>query len=57
MALSVSAQTSGSVRQVKDFIIYKDSNYYSTFPSVIKKQDGEILLAFRRAPNFWRKGE
>jgi len=31
--------------------IYDDSMYYSAFPSIIKKHDGELLLAFRRAPN------
>ena len=51
ITFSVSAQTSGKVRKVKDFIIYKDSSYYSTFPTVVKKEDGELILAFRRAPN------
>lgn len=38
------------VRKIKDLIIYKDDTYYSAFPSVIKKPDGEFFLAFRRAP-------
>ncbi len=42
------------VRKVKDIVIYQDPAYYSTFPSVIKRPNGEILLAFRRAPE--RKG-
>ncbi len=50
-AFSISAQSTGKVRKVKDFIIYKDSSYYSTFPTVVKKEDGELILAFRRAPN------
>lgn len=37
--------------KVKDFIIYQDQNYYSTFPSVVKKSNGEYLVAFRRAPD------
>lgn len=40
-----------SLQKVKDVIIYRDSLYYSAFPSVIKRPDGEILVAFRRAPN------
>lgn len=40
-----------SVRKVKDIVIYHDDTYYSAFPSVIKKPDGELFLAFRRAPN------
>ncbi len=39
------------IRKVKDLIIYKDSLFYSTFPSVVKRPDGEVLVAFRRAPN------
>ena len=40
-----------SIRKVKDIIIYKDTAFFSTFPSIIKKPDGELLLAFRRAPD------
>jgi len=47
------------VFKIKDFIIYEDSRFYSSFPSVIKRSDGEILVAFRRAPDrkiFGEKG-
>lgn len=40
--------------KIKDIIIYEDDRFYSSFPSVIRKPDGEFLLAFRRAPE--RKG-
>uniref|UniRef100_UPI003216DDDC sialidase family protein n=1 Tax=uncultured Draconibacterium sp. TaxID=1573823 RepID=UPI003216DDDC len=39
------------IRKVKDVVIYKDSNFYSSFPSVIRRPDGEIIVAFRRAPD------
>ncbi len=39
------------VRKIKDIIIYKDPSFYSSFPSVVKRADGEILVAFRRAPD------
>tara|TARA_R110002049_G_scaffold28018_4_gene96647 strand:+ start:63486 stop:64739 length:1254 start_codon:yes stop_codon:yes gene_type:complete len=39
------------VRKIKDLVIYKDSMFFSTFPSVIKRPDGKILVAFRRAPD------
>lgn len=38
------------VRKVRDVVIYQDKQFYATFPSVVKKKDGEILVAFRRAP-------
>lgn len=40
-----------SVKKLRDFIIYEDAQFYSSFPSVIKKGDGEIIVAFRRAPD------
>jgi sialidase-1 len=50
--------TSGSgVRKLKDIIIYEDAKFHSAFPSVIKRPDGEIIVAFRRAPNRLALGE
>src|SRR5690606_11670285 len=40
-----------AARKIKDIVIYQDDTYYSSFPSVIKKPDGELFLAFRRAPD------
>jgi hypothetical protein len=45
------------VRKIKDVLIYKDTSFYSTFPSVVKRPDGELLVAFRRAPNRMIFGE
>lgn len=56
--LSDSDSLSG-IRKVKDIIVYQDSLFYSSFPSVIKRPDGELIVAFRRAPNrkiFGEKG-
>lgn len=44
-------QTNPSVKKIKDFVIYENPDFYASFPSVIKKEDGEILVAFRRAPD------
>jgi sialidase-1 len=40
-----------SVHKIKDIVIYEDPRFYSSFPSVIKRPDGELLVAFRRAPD------
>ncbi|WP_353719956.1 sialidase family protein [Dyadobacter sp. 676] len=45
------------IRKVRDVVIYEDKQFYSTFPSVVKKKDGEILVAFRRAPERRQFGE
>ena len=39
------------VKKIKDIIIYEDPLFYSSFPSVIKRPDGELIVAFRRAPD------
>lgn len=47
------------VKKLKDFVIYEDIQFYSSFPSVIKCEDGKIIVAFRRAPDrkiFGEKG-
>jgi len=45
--LTLSAQ----VRKEMDVVIYEDANFHSAFPSVVKTDDGELLVAFRRAPD------
>jgi sialidase-1 len=40
-----------SVRKIKDIVIYEDQKFYSSFPSVIRRPDGEFIVAFRRAPD------
>ncbi len=47
------------VRKIRNVVIYEDARFHSAFPSVIKREDGELILAFRRAPNrkiFGEKG-
>jgi sialidase-1 len=39
------------VNKLRDIIIYQDTMFYSAFPSVVKSPEGEIIVAFRRAPN------
>jgi sialidase-1 len=39
------------VRKIQDVIIYQDPKFHAAFPSVIKKKNGELVLAFRRAPD------
>ena len=39
------------IHKLKDVVIYKDSCFYSSFPSVIKRPDGELIVAFRHAPD------
>lgn len=45
------------IKKIKDVVIYEDARFYSCFPSVIRRPNGELLVAFRRAPNKMILGE
>lgn len=55
--LAVAADESRSAHKVRDFVIYQDATFYATFPSVVRRPDGELLVAFRRAPSRLALGE
>ena len=38
-------------------LIYQDDLFYCAFPSIVRRPDGELLVAFRRAPNRRLLGE
>lgn len=38
------------LKKIKDIVIYEDPKFYSAFPSAVRRPDGEIIVAFRRAP-------
>ena len=46
-----------SIRKIRDVVIYSDDRFYSAFPSVIRRSDGELIVAFRRAPDRKMFGE
>jgi hypothetical protein len=48
---------SPALRKVEDIVIYSDDKFYSAFPSIVRRPDGELLVAFRRAPERRRLGE
>jgi sialidase-1 len=39
------------VKKIRDIVIYEDDRFHSAFPSVIKLENNEFMLAFRRAPD------
>jgi hypothetical protein len=45
------AETGPGARKVRDMVIYQDAKFYASFPSIVKRPDGELLVAFRRAPS------
>lgn len=51
------AQPAAGLRKLDDVVIYADARFHSAFPSVVRRPDGEIVLAFRRAPDRRQFGE
>jgi len=62
-SVSLQAQAEAShppntgIRKLEDIVIYRDGRFYSSFPSIVHRSDGELLVAFRRAPERRRFGE
>ncbi|MEO6246531.1 MAG: sialidase family protein [Opitutaceae bacterium] len=48
---------SQGIRKIKDVVIYSDARFHCAFPSVEQRPDGELLVAFRRAPERRLLGE
>jgi len=44
------------MKKIDDSIVYSDRSFYCAFPSVVCLPDGELIAAFRRAPNRKRFG-
>jgi sialidase-1 len=45
------------MRVLENVVIYEDPRFYSAFPSIVRRADSELLVAFRRAPERRRFGE
>lgn len=57
IAPAVAADLAPGVRKMRDLVIYEDATFYASFPSVVTRPDGEVLVAFRRAPSRVALGE
>ena len=44
------AESPADITKLKDIVIYHDDSFYSAFPSIVRRLDGELIVAFRRAP-------
>ncbi len=49
--IGAGAKGASVISGLENINIYHDPKYYAAFPSVIKNSNGEILVAFRRAPD------
>jgi len=48
---------SAGIRKIGDVTIYQDARFHCAFPSIVRRPDGELLVAFRRAPDRRLLGE
>jgi sialidase-1 len=55
--IPLKAATAPRLRKAQDIVIYEDAKFYASFPSIVKRADGELLVAFRRAPERRAFGE
>jgi sialidase-1 len=59
LVLLFSAFCAGAAIVGESVAVYEDPRFYSAFPSIVRRADGELLTAFRRAPDrrsFGQKG-
>lgn len=49
--------TDHGIHKVGDIVIYDDPRFYAAFPSIVRRPNGELLVAFRRAPDRRALGE
>lgn len=54
---ATAAKAAPALRKIEDITVYRDERFHSAFPSVVRRPDGELLVAFRRAPDRRRVGE
>lgn len=51
------ASNGPQVHKLNDIVIYQDEKFYCSFPSIVRRPNGELLVAFRRAPERRALGE
>jgi sialidase-1 len=54
---SSAASNEFKVKKLNDIVIYHDDKFYCSFPSLVRRPNGELLVAFRRAPERRALGE
>lgn len=47
----------GGIRKLDDVVIYADARFHNAFPSIVRRPDGELIVAFRRAPDRRQLGD
>lgn len=56
-AAAAAAPAAPGIRKLEDVTLYADARFHSAFPSIVRRPDGELVVAFRRAPDRRRLGD
>jgi sialidase-1 len=56
-AVAAPATVPSGLRKLEDVTIYVDARFHAAFPSIVRRPDGELLVAFRRAPDRRQLGD
>ena len=54
---SATALAAEKPRVGASLVLYEDPKFYAAFPSIVRRPDGELIVAFRRAPERKQFGE
>jgi sialidase-1 len=57
LPLNALSASESPARILEHITIYENPLFYSTFPSIVRRPNGELLVAFRRAPDRRKFGE
>ncbi|MBM3874085.1 MAG: exo-alpha-sialidase [Verrucomicrobia bacterium] len=59
LAISAPAASAADkqLHKVRDAVLYDEPRFYNAFPSVVRRPDGKLFVAFRRAPDRRALGE
>ncbi len=57
MSETSAGELAPGIHKVEDIVIYQDETFYSAFPSIVRRPSGELIVAFRRAPERRALGE
>lgn len=51
LVISLDVYAEPTITKEKDIVVYQNESFYSAFPSIVRRDSGELIVAFRRAPD------
>ncbi|MSU47968.1 MAG: exo-alpha-sialidase [Opitutus sp.] len=54
---AATARSPSEIKKIENVVLYADARFHSAFPSIVRRPDGELVVAFRRAPDRRQLGD